>query len=632
MGLLDAIDSDEFRFGLGLLAAGGPSAVPMSLGQRFAGAVGQFRAQKSEEEDRALKKMLAQAQIENYLSEAGARRASALKEAQRQQMLGQFLGDISASPEARAGRDALAIGGAQAQAAGVRAGNVGPTVAAADRQQALVPQHSDGRFRGVPIDAIRADLTLNDGKKFGEWLYDAGKPDWTVQDGYAFDKKALRQPGFMPGISTAADGTTTLRMPGPDGIPVVTVPQGAREAVAGYVGARKAAENANTLAPLDRINPATGRPYVGTMADLIEQSRGGVAAAPAGAPAEVPGAPGRPVNNPGNLRPPGASQGFQQFDDPAKGLAAIDAQLSRYGSRGINTLAGVISTWAPPNENPTQQLVANASKFLGVAPDQPLDMANPVVRHQVAAAIVRQEQGGKIFAGQRAPAAPGAAPTGEVALTGPAQGGFSGFAGPADVKRLETDVTTRAGAQGKVNDNWVEKQYNPIREQGGAARSTLENVQVARQALQGIRENVWSRGGEGIGTEQKAVLANVLTSLGVASGNAQMFAANVGKFNMAAAERLWVQLNAASGPQTEGDADRARQTFANLRNVKDANDYILDVVQARALRDEMRAKFYAAALPEAMKGGDLTEVDRQWSAREPSIWSLAPMQRWKGNK
>lgn len=56
MGLLDFnldnIDSPGARMGLGLLAAAGPQAVPMSFGQRLAGAMGQLRAEKAAEEER----------------------------------------------------------------------------------------------------------------------------------------------------------------------------------------------------------------------------------------------------------------------------------------------------------------------------------------------------------------------------------------------------------------------------------------------------------------------------------------------------------------------------------------------------------------------------------------------------
>lgn len=100
---------------------------------------------------------------------------------------------------------------------------------------------------------------------------------------------------------------------------------------------------------------------------------------------------GAPTNV-GNMRPPGASKGFQKFDTPEQGLAAMDAQLKRYGDQGHNTLEKVISRWSPPNENDTPRLVAAAAKRLGIDPKAPLDLNNPVIRQAVGTAIVLQER------------------------------------------------------------------------------------------------------------------------------------------------------------------------------------------------------------------------------------------------
>jgi hypothetical protein len=97
-------------------------------------------------------------------------------------------------------------------------------------------------------------------------------------------------------------------------------------------------------------------------------------------------------NNPGNLRPVGSAQGFQQFNSPEDGLKAIDDNLLAYSRKhGINTLEGVISRWSPPSENDTSRLVATAAKRLGINPAQPIDLENPVVRQAVSTVIALQE-------------------------------------------------------------------------------------------------------------------------------------------------------------------------------------------------------------------------------------------------
>lgn len=105
-------------------------------------------------------------------------------------------------------------------------------------------------------------------------------------------------------------------------------------------------------------------------------------------------------NNYGNIRPQGASTGFQSFNSPEEGLAAIDQNLVAYGKKGISTLEDIISRWAPPNENDTPRLIADASKRLQIHPSQQLDLNNPAVRQAVSTAIMYQEHGPKgIFGG-----------------------------------------------------------------------------------------------------------------------------------------------------------------------------------------------------------------------------------------
>ncbi len=114
------------------------------------------------------------------------------------------------------------------------------------------------------------------------------------------------------------------------------------------------------------------------------------------------------VNNFGNVRPVGASTGFQQPKTPEEGVQILDNNLKAYGDKGINTLAGVITRWAPPSENDTQALIKSAAQRLGIDPNQPLDLKNPAVRQAVGTAIMIQEKGKGLFAG--APAAAAAQP------------------------------------------------------------------------------------------------------------------------------------------------------------------------------------------------------------------------------
>lgn len=88
-------------------------------------------------------------------------------------------------------------------------------------------------------------------------------------------------------------------------------------------------------------------------------------------------------NNPGNIRHGDPWQGmrdvqtdgsFVQFISPEYGIRAMARILSNYSKAGINTLRSIISRWAPPDENPTDALITNASRRLNIHPDAPLDV------------------------------------------------------------------------------------------------------------------------------------------------------------------------------------------------------------------------------------------------------------------
>lgn len=96
-------------------------------------------------------------------------------------------------------------------------------------------------------------------------------------------------------------------------------------------------------------------------------------------------------NNPGNLRPGGS---FAQYPDMQTGLQAMDRNLQSYGKQGVDTLAGVINKWAPPSDNnDTQAYIADASKRLGLDPNQKIDLSNPLVRQMIGSAIALHENG-----------------------------------------------------------------------------------------------------------------------------------------------------------------------------------------------------------------------------------------------
>lgn len=208
---------------------------------------------------------------------------------------------------------------------------------------------------------------------------------------------------------------TTMPSPAPDGYQNVQLANGgwASVPVQGGTQAVAATSQAKASGPasynLQKVwNPATNQ--------FELQPATNVAAAASGA---APGAPA-PIrnNNPGALMPGGQ---LAQYPDMQTGLAKLDSNLQSYGQQGVNTIAGVIGKWAPPSANNTPAYIADVSQRLGISPNQPIDLSNPLQRQAISTAIALHENGPQgVFGTPQTSAAPGGAMAAEPPLGAPA--------------------------------------------------------------------------------------------------------------------------------------------------------------------------------------------------------------------
>ena len=258
MGLLDSLNSEDARFGLGLLAAGGYQAQPMNFGQRIQQAMGGMEAYKQNE----MKSRYMQSQLDENTSQIEQRKQQLELARQKQAYSAAFLGDGpqgSAIPEGAAGSPQAA----QAFAQGTPATFGGV---------ALTARQISQKF-GIPMEAIVSDYNSNGGKKIAEFIMKQGTPDMQVANGYAYDKNK-QGAGFMPSLTTSTSGQTSMNRIGPDGLPVVSAPAGALETY----GAYKAADAG--LKPIKVFNPATQREEFSTEGAVAGAARPGYATEP----------------------------------------------------------------------------------------------------------------------------------------------------------------------------------------------------------------------------------------------------------------------------------------------------------------------------------------------------------------
>ena len=149
--------------------------------------------------------------------------------------------------------------------------------------------------------------------------------------------------------------------------------------------------------PSRLVNPVTGE----TIGGSVPASSGGAGAAPASTPAT--GSRAARNNNPGNLEASewtqsqpgyvGTDGRFAIFDTPANGAAAMTSLLANnYLAKGINTIGGIISKYAPRSDgNNVNAYVGAVSKATGIKPNQPL---TPDDLPAVVAAMAQVEGGG----------------------------------------------------------------------------------------------------------------------------------------------------------------------------------------------------------------------------------------------
>jgi hypothetical protein len=115
-------------------------------------------------------------------------------------------------------------------------------------------------------------------------------------------------------------------------------------------------------------------------------------------------------NNPGNIEIGDPWQGmatdeeltprqqdetrFVVFKSPEFGVRAIGRLMQTYRTKhGLSTVRGIISRWAPPEENDTESYIKTVADFMGVGADDKIDTTSPTVLGPLVSAIIRHENG-----------------------------------------------------------------------------------------------------------------------------------------------------------------------------------------------------------------------------------------------
>jgi hypothetical protein len=193
----------------------------------------------------------------------------------------------------------------------------------------------------------------------------------------------------------------------------------------------------------------------------------------------------------------------------------------------------------------------------------------------------------------------------------------------------KTDITTKMynqvepSARIHSNTDFIDKSYRPAQDAAKAGQLILGRI----DALESLPINEKT----GWGTEAQAKAAEVLVGMGYKGDEAKQLASNSQTFRAIQARQVNDELNLAKGPQTEGDAVRAKSVFASLGNTPDANRFINDLQRATIQRKGAEAKFYRDHYDEALASRDLSSMERAWinsPEANRSIFDSPVMSKW----
>lgn len=107
--------------------------------------------------------------------------------------------------------------------------------------------------------------------------------------------------------------------------------------------------------------------------------------------------------NPGNIRiskvkylgeiTPSKDKAFKQFESMAYGYRAMFVLLHTYSKNGYKTIRQMISRYAPPIENHTENYIKFVSERSGIFADVELDTNDPAEMIPVVSAMSQMENG-----------------------------------------------------------------------------------------------------------------------------------------------------------------------------------------------------------------------------------------------
>lgn len=362
------------------------------------------------------------------------------------------------------------------------------------------------------------------------------------------------------------------------------------------------------------------------------------------------------TNNPGNVGNFGDQ--VRVYPSMLDGLKGMRANLLSPTYAQNPTVAAIISRWSPSNENDTSALIKNTAAMMGVDPNQPLNLNDPQTMKKLMMALTVNEGSYKYVPADEFDMAVGLKPVpagyrsvdyrgGQQAQNGAPYSGGTGGVSPnvmaaaslpgdygaaagrvagiqqqqeknaLDRERFEFE-RAKASLGYMFNQKLAEKSadfYDSLISDVSAKNDMITNVETLKSLLPNLKSGP---------LQDKIDLVNqFLHKIGF-SGN--FIGANdvrdADALNYLVNKNVFNVLLEQKGVQTEGDADRAKKTFASLGNSPAGNDWMANYMLNIATRGKEKDLFLLDQMRK--NGGDRFAAMQAWEKYSKTLPSVVP--------
>lgn len=362
------------------------------------------------------------------------------------------------------------------------------------------------------------------------------------------------------------------------------------------------------------------------------------------------------TNNPGNVGNFGDQ--VRVYPSMLDGLKGMRANLLSPTYAQNPTVAAIISRWSPSNENDTSALIKNTAAMMGVDPNQPLNLNDPQTMKKLMMALTVNEGSYKYVPADEFDMAVGLKPVpagyrsvdyrgGQQAQNGAPYSGGTGGVSPnvmaaaslpgdygaaagrvagiqqqqeknaLDRERFEFE-RAKASLGYMFNQKLAEKSadfYDSLISDVSAKNDMITNVETLKSLLPNLKSGPLQDKIDLVNQflHKIGFSGNFIGANDVRDADALSYLVNKNVFNVLLEQK---------GVQTEGDADRAKKTFASLRNSPAGNDWMANYMLNIATRGKEKDLFLLDQMRK--NGGDRYAAMRAWEKYSKTLPSVVP--------